>query len=71
MFGTHGRNKAVVMTEQRFAQVLEPPQCLLPESKQSQTAISEPSGCRTMGAQVFVPPADPGVFCHMCMVQGW
>lgn len=59
------------MAGERFAQELEPPQCLLPESKQSQTGINEPSSCRTMRAQVFAPPAHPGVFCHVCTVQGW
>lgn len=31
---------------------------------QSQTGINEPSGCRAVGAQVFVPPANPGLFSH-------
>lgn len=70
-FETHGRSNAVVMAEERFAQELEPPQCLLPESKQIQTGMNEPSGCRTVGPQVFVPPANPGLFYHVCMMQGW
>lgn len=57
------RSKAVVMAEGRFAQELEPPQCLLPESKQNPAGISA-----TVGAQVFIPPA---LFCYVCMMQGW
>lgn len=42
----------------------------LSQDKVRQGSMS-PQGCRTMGTQVFVPPANPGLFCHMCMVQGW
>ena len=42
----------------------------LSQNKIEQGSISA-QGCRGMGVQALVPWANPGLFCPMCMMQGW